>query len=56
MNQSKYVKNLSDKITCNESSFKSIISDIRNSLPRRGHILIKNGLKYAEESKKLTRN
>ena len=38
----------------NESSFKSIITDIRSNLPKRGHKLIKNGLKYAEEMKDLT--
>ena len=36
-----------------ESPFKSIISDIRSNLPKRGHKLIKNSLKYAEEMKDL---
>ena len=38
----------------NESPFKSIITDIRSNLSKRGHKLIKNGLKYAEEMKDLT--
>ena len=38
----------------NESPFKSIITDIRSNLSKRGHKLIKNGLKYAEEMKNLT--
>ena len=38
----------------NESSFKSKITDIRSNLPKRGHKLIKNGHKYAEEMKDLT--
>ena len=38
----------------NESSFKSIITDIRGNLSKRGHKLIKNGLKYAGEMKELT--
>ena len=38
----------------NKSSFKSIIIDIRSNLSKRGHKLIKNGLKYAEEMKNLT--
>ena len=33
-----------DKITYNESPFKSIIIDIRSNLLKRGHKLIKNGL------------
>ena len=37
-----------------KSPFKSIITDIRSNLPKRGHKLIKNGLKYAEEMKELT--
>ena len=37
-----------------ESPFKSIITDIRSNLSKRGHKLIKNGLKYAEEMKDLT--
>ena len=37
----------------NKSSFKSIIIDIRSNLSKRGHKLIKNGLKYAEEMKDL---
>ena len=43
-----------DKITYNESQFKSIIADIRSNLSKRRHKLIKNGLKYAEEMKELT--
>ena len=43
-----------DKITYNESPFKSIIVDIRYNLLKRGHKFIKNGLKYAEEMKELT--
>ena len=38
----------------NESPFKSIITDIRSNISKRGHKLIKNGLKYAEEMKDLT--
>ena len=38
----------------NESPFKSIITDIRSNLSKRGHKLIRNGLKYAEEMKDLT--
>ena len=38
----------------NESPFKSIITDIRSNLSKRGHKLIKNGLKYAAEMKDLT--
>ena len=43
-----------DKIGHNESPFKSIITDIRNNLPKRGLKLIKNGIKYAEEMNELT--
>ena len=43
-----------DKIIYNESPFRSIITDIRSNLSNRGHKLIKNGLKYAEEIKELT--
>ena len=32
----------------NESPSKSIITDIRSNLSRRGHKFIKNGLKYAK--------
>ena len=39
---------------CNESPFKLIITDIRINLSKRGHKLIKNGLKYAEEMTDLT--
>ena len=38
----------------NESPFKSIITDIRSNLSKRGHKLIKNDLKYVEEMKDLT--
>ena len=38
----------------NESKFKSIITDIRSNLSKRGHKLIQNGPKYAEEMKDLT--
>ena len=41
-------------VTHNESPFKSIISDIRSILPKKGSKKIKKGLKYAEEIKKLT--
>ena len=43
-----------DKMTYNESPFKSIIADIRSNLSKKEHNLIKNGLKYAEEMKELT--
>ena len=43
-----------DKITYNESPFKSIIGDIRNNHSKRGHKLIKYGLKYFKEMKELT--
>ena len=33
----------------NESPFKTIITDVRSNLSKRGHKLIKNGPKYAEE-------
>ena len=36
-----------------ESPFESIIADIRSNLSKRGHKLIKNGLKYVEEMKDL---
>ena len=42
------------KIIYNESPFKSIITDIRSNLSKRGHKLIKNGLKHDEEMKELT--
>ena len=38
----------------NESPFKSVITYIRSNLSKIGHYLIKNGLKYAEETKDLT--
>ena len=38
----------------NESTFKSIITDSRSNILKRGYKLIKNGLKYAEEMKDLT--
>ena len=41
------------KITYNESPFKSIISDIRSILPKKGCKTIKKALKYAEEMKEL---
>ena len=37
----------------NESPFKSIITDIRSDISKKGHKLIKNGLKCAEEMKNL---
>ena len=43
-----------DKITYNESPFKSMISDIRSILPKKGFKTIKKGFKYAEEIKELT--
>ena len=38
----------------NECPFKSIITDIRSNIPKRGYKLIKSGLKYVEEMKELT--
>ena len=43
-----------DKITYDESPFKSIISDIRSILPQKGCKKIKTILKYIEEIKELT--
>ena len=43
-----------DKITYNELPFKSIISDIRSILPKKGCKTIKKGIKYVEEIKELT--
>ena len=43
------------RTTYNESPFKSIIADTRSNLPKRGHKLTKNGLKYVEEMKDLTK-
>ena len=43
-----------DKITYGELPFKSIISDIRSILPKKGCKTIKKCLKYAEEMKELT--
>ena len=40
-----------DKTTYNESSFKSIILDIRSILPKKGCRTIKKSLKYVEEIK-----
>ena len=37
-----------------ESLFKLIIADIRSNFPKRGHKLIKIGLKYVDEMKDLT--
>ena len=48
------ILNKYDKITYNESPFKSIISDIRSILPKKGFKIIKKGPKYAEEIKELT--
>ena len=48
------ILNKKDKITYNESPFKSIIDDIRSELSKKEYKLIKNGLKYAEEMKELT--
>ena len=42
-----------DKITYNESPFKSITAGIRSELSKKGYKLIKNDLKYAEEMKEL---
>ena len=42
------------KYLFNEFPVKSIITDIRSNLSKRGHKLIKNGLKYPEEMKDLT--
>ena len=38
------LKKKTDKITYNESPFKSIIADIRSNLTKRGHKLIKYSL------------
>ena len=43
-----------DKITYNESPFKSMISDIRSILPKKEFKTIKKGFKYVEEIKELT--
>ena len=43
-----------DKITNKEFPFKLIIQDIRNKLSKNGDKLIKKGLYYVEEMKKLT--
>ena len=43
-----------DKITYNESPFKSIISGIRSILPKKRYKTIKKDLKYVEEIKELT--
>ena len=42
------------KYLFNESPFKSMITDIRSNLSKKGHKLIKNGPKYADEMKDLT--
>ena len=43
-----------DKITYDESAFKSIISDIRSNLPKKGCKTIKKDIKYIEEIKEVT--
>ena len=43
-----------DKITYKESTFKSIIVDIRNKLLKNGDKLMKKGVYFVEEMKKLT--
>ena len=43
-----------DKITCKESTFKSIIVDNRNKLLKNGDNLIKKGFYFVEEMEKLT--
>ena len=43
-----------DKLTYNQSPFKSIIADTRSELSKKGYKLIKNSLKYTEEMKELT--
>ena len=43
-----------DKITCKESSFKSIIQGIRNKLSKNGNQMIKKGLYYVQKMKELT--
>ena len=43
-----------DKITYKESPFKSIIQDIKDKISKSGDKLIKKGLYYVEEMKKLT--
>ena len=43
-----------DKITYDESAFKSIISDIRSILPKKGCKTIKKDIKYIEEIKEVT--
>ena len=50
---SKYLKKY-DRITYNESPFKSVILDIRSILPEKGYKKILKSLKYIEEIKKLT--
>ena len=47
-------KKKEDKITYKESPFKSIIQDIKDKLSKNGDKLIKKGLYYVEEMKKLT--
>ena len=44
------------KTTYRQSPFKSIIQDIRNKLSKNGNKLIKQGLYYVEEIKKLTQS
>ena len=48
------ILNKKNKVTYNESPFKSIIADIRSKLSKKGYKLIKNDVKYAEEIKELT--
>ena len=43
-----------DKITYKESPFKSIIQDIRNKYSKNGTKLLKKGIYYVEEKKKMT--
>ena len=51
----KYLFDEEDVLICEkESPFKSTIADIRRYLSKMCDKLIKNGLKYAEEMKKLT--
>ena len=43
-----------DKITYKESPFKSLIQDIRNKYSKNGTKLLKKGIYYVEEMKKMT--
>ena len=49
------IKKKTNKIKYNESPFKSITADIRGIISKKGHKMIKYGLNYAEQMKKLTK-